>query len=358
MTRYHNFSAGPCVLPISVLEEAQRNLVDHPDFGMSVMETSHRAAPWVERLAGIEADLRTLVRIPDDYAVLFLQGGASSQFAMVPLNLLPQGGSADYINTGRWSEKAIDEVGQIGLNARIAASSADTNFDRIPTELHVDPRATYLHYTSNNTICGTQYRRPPNVDVPLVCDASSDILSRPLEWEGHDVIFAGAQKNMGPAGVTLVLVRREVLDRVPASLPTMWKYKTHAAKGSMFNTPPVFPIYMMGLVVRWVMSHGTLEDMATRTDAKAGRVYEVIDAGEFYAGHADRDSRSNMNISFRLPTPELDAMFVAESNELGFRRLKGHRSLGGCRASLYNAIPDESVHALVAFMRDFEARRG
>ena len=358
MTRFHNFSAGPGALPLSVLEQAQRDLMEHPDFGMSVMETSHRAAPWVERLEQIEANLRTLAGISDDYAVLFLQGGASSQFAMVPMNLMPAGGCADYIDTGRWSEKAIAEVAQVGRNARVAGTSRETGFDRIPTDLHVDPRSAYLHYTSNNTIYGTQYHTPPSADIPLVCDASSDILSRPLAIDGHDVIFAGAQKNMGPAGVTLAIVRRDTLDRAGQDLPTMFRYKTHAAKGSMFNTPPVFAIYMVGLVIEWIMAQGTLEDMAAHNLAKANLIYDVIDDGDFYTGLAATESRSQMNISFRLPSPALDAMFIAESIDAGFRNLKGHRSVGGCRASVYNAMPLDSVHELSNFMRTFRAQHG
>jgi phosphoserine aminotransferase len=358
MTRFHNFSAGPSALPLEVLEEAQRDLVDHPHYGMSVMETSHRAAPWVARIEAIEADFRAITGVSDEYAVLFVQGGASSQFAMVPLNLLPEGESADYVDTGTWSSKAIAETLQIGRVARVAASSRETGFDRIPAVLNRDPRAAYLHYTSNNTIYGTQWRSAPQSDVPLVCDASSDILSKPFDFDGHDVVYAGAQKNMGPAGVVVVVVRRDVLDRAPTGVPTMWRYKTHADKGSMFNTPPVFAIYMLGLVLAWVRRQGSLLDMENRNEAKAALIYDQIDASDFYLGHAQPGSRSRMNLSFRLPSEELTAMFLAEAMEHGMVNLKGHRSVGGCRASIYNAMPHESVEVLASFMADFAARRG
>lgn len=358
MTRFHNFSAGPGVLPLEVLEEAQRDLVRHPEFGISVMESSHRAKPWVERIEGIERRLRDLAGIPDSFAVLFLQGGASSQFGMVPLNLLPEGKSADYIDTGRWSEKAIAETRKVNRVARIAGTSRETGFDRIPGHLHLDPRATYLHYTSNNTIYGTQWREAPSSEVPLVCDASSDILSKPFNFDGHDVVFAGAQKNMGPAGVTLVIVRRDALGRAPATLPTMWNYKVHADKGSMYNTPPVFAIYMVGLVLEWIARRGSLADMEARNEEKAALIYDRIDAGDFYRGHAQPGSRSRMNISFRLPSEALEATFVAEATAAGMVGLKGHRSVGGCRASIYNAMPRESVKVLAEFMQDFERRMG
>ncbi len=358
MTRFHNFSAGPGILPLEVLEEAQRDLVDHPHFGMSIMETSHRARPWVERMEAVDRDLRSIAGIPDDFAILLLQGGASSQFAMVPLNLLAGGASADYVDTGTWSSKAIAETGKIGFIARVAGTSRETGYDRIPTEINRDPRAGYLHYTSNNTIYGTQWASAPTSDVPLVCDASSDILSKPFDFDGHDLVFAGAQKNMGPAGVTVVIVRRDALSRAPRDLPTMWKYKTHADKGSMYNTPPVFAIYMLGLMLKWVAAQGSLEQMQQRNEAKAALIYDRIDGSGFYRGHAQSDSRSRMNVSFRLPTDELDTAFVNEAMEHGLVNLKGHRSVGGCRASIYNAMPEASVQLLAEFMADFETRRG
>ena len=358
MTRFHNFSAGPGVLPLEVLEEAQRDLVDHPHFGMSVMETSHRARPWVERMQAVDRDLRAIANIPDDFAVLLLQGGASAQFAMVPLNLLPPGASADYVDTGTWASKAIVETGKIGRVARVAGSSKATGYDRIPAEINPDPRAVYFHYTSNNTIYGTQWRKAPDVEVPLVCDASSDILSKPFDFDGHELVYAGAQKNMGPAGVTVVIVRKDVLDRVPDGIPTMLKYKVHAEKESMYNTPPVFAIYMLGLVLQWIRRQGTLQEMEARNESKAKLLYDAIDATEFYTGHAQADSRSRMNVGFRLPSAALDTAFCQEAVEHGLVNLKGHRSVGGCRASIYNAMPRESVEILAAYMADFAQRRG
>lgn len=357
--RVHNFSAGPSALPVEVLEQAARDLLCHPDFGMSIMETSHRAASWVAHQERIEANLRQLAGIPDEYAVLFLQGGATTQFAAVPLNLLPQGASADYILTGSWSVKALREATKVGLQARPAGSSEKTGFDRIPTALDLDPQATYVHYTSNNTIYGTQWSQPPQtLGAPLVCDASSDIFCRPLPLAGHDLIYAGAQKNMGPAGVTLVVVRRDVLDRVPGHVPTMLAYKNHAAKDSAYNTPPVWPIYMVGLVVQWMLDQGGLEAMEARNRAKADLLYAALDASDFYRGLAQPDSRSLMNVTFALPDQERTALFLKQAQEQQLYSLKGYRTLGGCRASLYNAVPMASVQALVDFMRHFEAQHG
>jgi phosphoserine aminotransferase len=356
--RTHNFSAGPGALPEEVLAVAQRDLVCHPDFGASIMEISHRSKGWMERQAQIERDLRTLGGISDEYAVLFLQGGASTQFAMVPMNLLPPGGKADYVVTGTWATKAIEEAQRLGYAARAAASSKATKFDRIPTALDVDPEAAYLHYTSNNTIYGTEFQAPPDPQGrPLVCDASSDILARPLWVEGHDLIYAGAQKNMGPAGVTVVIVKKALLDRAPATLPTMLAYKTHADNDSMYNTPPVWAIYMVGLVARWVLDQGGLVEMERRNRDKAALLYDAIDAG-FYQGHAQPDSRSLMNVTFRLPSEELEAKFIKEATAQGLSELKGHRSVGGCRASIYNAVPRKSVEALADFMRDFARKHG
>ncbi len=355
--RVHNFSAGPGVLPMEVLQEAARDLIDHPDFGMSVMESSHRAGVWVERQRKVTDDLRRLLSIPQEFEILWVQGGASTQFAMVPLNLLPSDGSAsaDYIMTGQWSDKALYETHQVGRTARIAASSKATNYDRIPGELDLDPGASFVHYTSNNTVRGTQFAALPQTgDLPLVCDASSDILSRPMDFARHDLVYAGAQKNMGPAGVTLVIVRKSLLDRVEDNVPTMMCYKTHAAKASAYNTPPVWSLYMVGLVLEWVERQGGVEAMAKMCQSKAGLIYDVIDEEpDFYKGAATTNSRSLMNVTFRLPTPELEAAFVAKADAEGLKNLKGHRSVGGCRASLYNALPMESAQVLAQFMRDF-----
>lgn len=358
MARVYNFSAGPATLPLEVLEEAQERFAEYPGYGMSVIEMSHRSKFWVERMDGIIANIRTLADLSDEYDVLFLQGGASTQFAMIPLNLLPDGGSADYINTGTWSTKAIKEAQKLGKGVNVAASSAETGFDRIPTEFEFDDDAAYVHYTTNNTIKGTQWKVPPAAGRPLICDASSDIFSRPLVTAGHDLIYAGAQKNLGPAGVTLVIVRKDVLDRAPASVPTMLTYKTHAAKNSSFNTPPVFAIYMVGLVVEWILARGGLAAMQKANQHKAGLLYDAIDASEFFQGAVERDSRSLMNVPFRLPSDELTAAFIARADEAGLKTLKGHRSVGGCRASIYNAMPLAGVEALVSFMGEFERVNG
>jgi phosphoserine aminotransferase len=357
--RVHNFSAGPSALPVEVLAQAARDLVCHPEFGMSIMEMSHRSPGWVRIQEQIEANLRQLAQIPDEYAVLFLQGGATTQFASVPLNLLPRGASADYILTGAWSVKALREAGKVGLQARPAGSSEKTGFDRIPTALDLDPKATYVHYTSNNTIYGTQWSAPPQAGgVPLVCDASSDIFCRPLELSGHDLVYAGAQKNIGPAGVTLVIVRRDVLDRVPEDVPTMLAYKNHAARSSAYNTPPVWPIYMVGLVIEWMLAQGGLAAIESRNRAKAGLLYGALDASDFYRGLAQPESRSLMNVTFALPDQERTALFLKEAQEHQLHNLKGYRTLGGCRASIYNAVSMDSVQALVDFMRHFEAKHG
>lgn len=357
MTRVHNFSAGPGVLPLEVLQEAAANLVEHPPFGMSIMEMSHRSKGWVARQEKITADLRRILGVPDDFEVLFLQGGASTQFAMVPMNLLTHGqGSADYIMTGTWATQALAEARRLGYQAREAGSSQATGYDRVPRgeALDIDPEATYVHYTSNNTIRGTTFERPPEAKGrPLVCDASSDILSKPFDFTDHEVVYAGAQKNMGPAGVTIVMVRASALERAPETLPTMMTWRTHAAKASSYNTPPVWSIYMVGLVLEWVERQGGLVAMEARNRAKAALLYEVLDEGDFYRGTVQPDSRSLMNIPFRLPDEALEARFLAEADAEGLKNLKGHRSVGGCRASLYNALPMESVEALVAFMRRF-----
>jgi phosphoserine aminotransferase len=358
--RIYNFSAGPAVLPLPVLEEAQRDLLALPGVGMSVLEISHRSKVFEEIIQGAEADIRRLGRIPDDYHVLFLQGGASLQFSMVPMNLLPAGGKADYIITGAWSKKAMKEAQKVG-QINVAATTEPENFTRIPRqdELKLDPQAAYVHITTNNTIFGTQWRSEPEVgNVPLVADASSDIFSRPIDVSKYGLIYAGAQKNLGPAGVTLVIVRDDLLARSPANLPTMLDYNTHAKNKSLYNTPPVFAIYIVRLVMRWLIDQGGLEEMARRNQEKAKILYDAIDSSDFYRGHAEPDSRSMMNVTFRLPSEELEKQFVAEAEKAGLSGLKGHRSVGGIRASIYNAFPRSGVEALVAFMREFERTRG
>jgi phosphoserine aminotransferase len=358
-TRIQNFSAGPAVLPLEVLEEAQQNLVSLPGVGMSILEVSHRSKSFEEVLAGCEADLRALAGIPSNYKVLFLQGGASLQFSMVPMNLLSQNGSADYVVTGAWSQKAVKEAKRVG-GVKIAATTEGDNFKRVPRqdELALDPGAAYVHMTTNNTIFGTEWPYVPQVgDVPLVADASSDICSGPIDVQKFGLIYAGAQKNLAPAGATLVIIREDLLARTPSTLPTMLQYPVHVENGSMYNTPPVFTIYIMRLVLKWLLKEGGLGVMARRNAAKAEKLYAEIDRTGFYRGHAEKDSRSRMNVTFRLPTEELEKAFAKEATAAGLDGLKGHRSVGGLRASIYNAFPESGVDALVAFMRDFERRK-
>ncbi|HEX9942136.1 MAG TPA: 3-phosphoserine/phosphohydroxythreonine transaminase [Thermoanaerobaculia bacterium] len=358
--RIYNFSAGPAMLPLPVLEEAQRDLVSLPGVGMSVLEISHRSKPFDEIIQGAEADFRALARIPEGYHVLFLQGGASTQFSMVPMNLLPPGATADYIVTGSWSKKALKEAKKVGA-VNVAATTEPENFARIPRqdELALTPGAAYVHFTSNNTIFGTEWPSEPEVgDVPLVCDASSDIFSRPLDVGRYGLIYAGAQKNLGPSGLTVAVIRDDLAKQGAESLPTMLRYATHVENKSLYNTPPVFAIYILRLVLRWLIANGGLKAMAAANQRKAGKLYAEIDRTGFYRGHAARDSRSLMNVTFRLPSEDLEKQFVQEATAAGFDGLKGHRSVGGLRASIYNAFPEEGAEALVEFMREFEKRRG
>ena len=360
--RVFNFNAGPAVLPETVLAEVQRDLLALPDVGMSVLEVSHRSATVDAILERAVADIRRVAGLPEHFHVLFLQGGATQQFAMVPMNLLPPAGSADYVLTGVWSRKAYEEAGQFGT-VRVAGSTESEGFSRIPAagELDLADSAAYLHVASNNTICGTQWRTlPDSGGVPLVVDASSDIFSRPIEFERIGVLYAGAQKNLGPAGVTLVVVRDDLVRRAPqrSGVPTMLRYAAHIGAGSRHNTPPVFAIYMVGLVVRWLLASGGLAEMARRNERKARKLYEAIDRTPFYRGTAAPDSRSSMNVTFRLPAPALETRFVDEARQAGLVGLRGHRSVGGVRASIYNACPEAAVDALVAFMAEFERTRG
>jgi phosphoserine aminotransferase len=358
--RIFNFSAGPAVLPVDVLEEAQRDLMALPGVGMSILEISHRSKPFDEVIEGCEADLRALAGIPANYHVLFLQGGASLQFSMVPMNLLPPGGSADYIVTGSWSEKAVKEAKRVG-GVKIAGSTASENFVRVPkqSELTLDPAASYVHYTTNNTIFGTEWHYVPDVGrVPLVADTSSDMFSRPIEVGKFGLIYAGAQKNLGPSGLTLVIIRDDLVARTPASLATMLQYGVHVENKSMYNTPPVFGVYIMRLVLKWLLKEGGLPAIDARNARKADKLYAEIDRTGYYRGHAHKDSRSRMNVTFRLPSEELEKKFAKESTAAGLDGLKGHRSVGGMRASIYNAFPEAGVDALVAFMKEFERVNG
>ncbi len=359
-TRIYNFSAGPAVLPVPVLEQAQRDLLALPGVGMSILEISHRSKAFEEILAEAERNTRMLAGISDEYKVLFLQGGASLQFSMVPMNLLPPGSTADYIVTGAWSQKAVKEAKRVG-EVHIAASTEPENFVRIPRpdELKLTPGAAYVHMTSNNTIFGTQWKQLPDVgDLPLVSDTSSEMFSRPVDISRHALIYAGAQKNLGPAGVTLVIIRSDLLARSSKSLATMLSYAVHAENGSLYNTPPVFAIYVYGLVMKWLIASGGLDAMARVNERKAGRLYAAIDQSGFYRGTAEKDSRSLMNVTFRLGSEDLEKLFVKESTAAGMDGLKGHRSVGGMRASLYNAFPETGVDALVEFMKEFERKHG
>jgi phosphoserine aminotransferase len=358
--RIFNFSAGPAILPEAVLLEAQRDLVALPGVGMSVLEISHRSKTFEAILANTEADLRRLGGVPANYKVLFLQGGASLQFSMVPLNLLTPGATADYIVTGGWSQKAVKEAQRVGA-VHIAGSTEGENFARIPRqdELQLTADAAYVHFTTNNTLFGTEWASEPAVgDVPLVADTSSDMFSRPIDVAKYGLLYAGAQKNLGPSGVTLVIVREDLLARSSKTLHTMLNYAVHAENGSMYNTPPCFGIYLMGLVMKWALALGGLTAISAANDRKAAALYAEIDRTGFYRGTAAADSRARMNITFRLPSEELDGKFVKESTAAGLDGLKGHRSVGGMRASIYNAFPEAGVTALVDFMREFERKNG
>ena len=358
--RIFNFSAGPAVLPVPVLEKARDEMLSLPGVGMSVMEISHRSKTFDAIHQGAKAGLSELLGIPENYHVLFLQGGASLQFSMVPLNFLRDGGSADYILTGSWGKKAVKEAKKHGT-ASVAADMADSRYNRVPAqdELRLDPAAAYVHVTSNETIEGVEWKEEPQVgDAPLVCDASSDICSRPVDVSKYAVIYAGAQKNLGPSGVTVVILRDDLLQRIPDGLDTMLDYRTHAQADSLYNTPNTWGIYILDLVCKWMKEQGGLDAMQRRNEEKARKIYEAIDSTDFYRGHAAPDSRSDMNVTFRLPTEELEKKFAAEATAEGLDVLKGHRSVGGIRASIYNAFPRAGCAALVEFMRAFERKNG
>jgi phosphoserine aminotransferase len=357
--RIYNFSPGPATLPYEVLVQAAKDIVNFQDKGIGLIEMSHRSKEFIEVVDECEALLRELLSIPQNYKVLFLQGGASTQFAMVPMNLLGPGKTACYLNTGTWAKKAIKEAKLFG-NINVAFTSEHTNFDRVPSpgDYTIPAEAEYLYFVSNNTIFGTQFQTMPETDKVMVCDMSSDILSRPIDVSRFGLIFAGAQKNMGPAGCTVVIIHEDLLDRTPENIPTMFRYKTHADKGSMFNTPPCFAIYTIGLVLRWLKKIGGLTAIEKMNQDKAALLYQAIDASSFFKGHARRDSRSLMNITFNLPTPELESKFVREATAVSLDGLKGHRSVGGCRASIYNAFPREGVEKLVHFMEEFAKQNG
>jgi phosphoserine aminotransferase len=358
MKRAYNFNAGPSALPLSVLERAQAELLNFQNTGMSVMELSHRSKEYDAVHNSAKERLKRLMNIPDTHDVLFLQGGASLQFSMVPMNFLSEGKIGNYVLTGSWSEKALKEAQKVG-STHIAASSKEANYTHIPKfeDIQLSENAAYLHITSNNTIFGTQWHEFPNMPVDLVADMSSDILSREINVGQFAFIYAGAQKNLGPSGVTVVIIRNDLFERIPDNLPTMLDYRTYSKSNSLYNTPPTFAIYMLSLVLEWVEEEGGVKAIEARNQEKAAIVYEAIDASNgFYAPHAEKESRSLMNVTFTLPNEELTKKFLAEANEKGFVGLAGHRSVGGCRASIYNAVPLEACEALAAFMNDFRRR--
>ncbi len=359
MPRPYNFSAGPAMLPEAVLEQAKAEMLDWRNSGMSVMEMSHRGKEFVAIAEQAEADLRELLAVPAHYKVLFLQGGASSQFAMVPMNLLRGKIKADYLNTGQWSKKAISEAKKF-CQVNVVASSEAANFTTVPARdtWKCDPEAAYLHYTPNETIGGVELHATPEVGVPLAADFSSTLLSRPLDVSQFGVIYAGAQKNIGPAGLTIVIVREDLMGQTVAATPTMLDYAAMAKEGSMYNTPPTYAWYIAGLVFQWLKAQGGLAAMGQRNKAKAELLYKAIDESGFYRNPVDPAYRSWMNVPFILPDEALDKPFLAEAKAAGLLTLAGHRSVGGMRASIYNAVPLEGVKALVDFMADFQKRRG
>ena len=358
--RIFNFSSGPAVMPVPVLEEAQRDLVALPGVGMSAMEISHRSKTFEDILHNAIEDIRILTGMPSGYKILMLQGGASLQFSMVPMNLLMGGATADYIDTGSWAEKAIKEAKRVG-KVNVAATTKADKYTRIPAqnELKLGAGSAYVHITSNNTIEGTQWHALPDVGgAPLVSDSSSDIFSRPIDVGRHALIYAGAQKNLGPSGVTLVIIREDLLARSQDSLPTMLDYRTHAQNDSLYNTPNTFGVYILGLTMKWLRSLGGLPAVGAINERKAGKLYAEIDRTGFYRGTAQKEHRSQMNATFRLPSEDLEKAFAKEATAAGLDGLQGHRSVGGMRASVYNAFPEEGVEALVQFMREFERKRG
>ena len=352
----HNFSAGPAILPASVMAEAAKAVIDFEGMGLSILEISHRSPQFVAVMDEAEQLVKDLLDLSDEYAVLFLSGGASSQFYMAAMNMLDNDEMATYVDTGTWSTKAIKEAREFG-KIEVAASSKDKGYTYIPKDFKVPADSKFLHLTSNNTIYGTQFHKLPETDVPILCDMSSDIFSRPLDMSKFSMIYAGAQKNMGPAGTTLVAIKKDLLGKVKRSIPTMLNYQTHIDKGSMFNTPPVFPIYVSMLTMRWVKANGGVKAMQKINEAKAKILYDEIDSNPMFKGVAEKEDRSLMNVTFVLENPDLDADFLAACTAAGCSGIKGHRSVGGFRASIYNAMPKESIQVLVGVMRDFATKK-
>jgi len=355
LNRIFNFGAGPAAIPLEVLEEAQKNLVDYKGEGLSIMEASHRSKMYDDVHNEALNLTRELYKVPEDYDILFLQGGASTQFAMIPMNIY-MGGKAEYADTGSWSAKAIKEAKIQGIDFDIISSSKEDGYNHIPTDINFSDDADYAYITSNNTIYGTQYKNYPTTKAPLIVDASSDIFSYPVDWSKIDMLFAGAQKNAGPSGLTIVIIKKELVARAGAKVPSMLKYSTHADKDSLYNTPPTFGIYIFSLILKWIKDKGGIEAIAKLNEEKAKVLYDAIDnSNGFYVGHATEDSRSLMNVSFNIKdkNAELEAELVKRATERGMIGLKGHRSIGGLRASIYNAMSIEGVQTLVALMEEF-----
>jgi phosphoserine aminotransferase len=360
LKRAHNFNAGPAGLPLEVMQQAQAEFLDYKGTGMSIIEMSHRSKEFEGMITEAEADMRELLNIPANYKVIFMQGGASLQFAMVPMNLRPAGASADYIVTGAWSKKAAQEAQKLGT-VRVAADMKAGNYNAVPEKLDLDPKAAYLYYCSNETIHGVEFFQEPvpPAGVELICDTSSDFMSRPVDVSKYAYLYAGAQKNVGPAGVVVGILREDMLERVPENLPVMLDYKVQATEKSLYNTPPCFSIYMVGLVMKWIKRLGGLSAIEARNTAKANLIYSTIDAsGGFYKGHAQPGARSRMNVTFRLPSEELEETFAKEAKKLNMIGLKGHRSVGGLRASIYNAVELSDIEVLAQFMQEFQKKNG
>ncbi|MBP9038323.1 MAG: 3-phosphoserine/phosphohydroxythreonine transaminase [Candidatus Syntrophosphaera sp.] len=361
MERVYNFNAGPAVLPEEVLLEAQADLFNYKGMGLSVMEMSHRSKEFQAIIDDAYTRVKRIYGLGDDYEVLFLQGGASLQFLMVPLNFAAEGKEANYINTGQWSKKAIAEAKKIGKPVHIAASSEDRNFAYIPRTWQLSQNPAYLHITTNNTIFGTEWKFDPDVpeDIPLIADMSSNFMSKPINMQKYSLAYAGAQKNVGPAGTVIVIVKKSLLEKAIPGLPTMLDYNIHAKNGSLYNTPACFIIYMIGLVLKWIENFGGLEKIAENNKVKAGYIYDTIDASNgFYRGTVDKEDRSLMNITFRLPSEELEELFVSEAKKNAMIGLKGHRDVGGCRASCYNSLPLKAAKTLSEFMKEFQRQHG
>jgi len=353
--RVYNFCPGPATLPVPVLERAQKELLDFQGTGMSIIETSHRAESYDKVHQGARTRIKKLLNVPDAYEVLFMIGGASQQFALIPMNFRSAGkGACEYVNTGIWATKAIEQAEIQDKETRVVASSEDKNFNYLPKDISFGKDACYVHMTSNNTVVGTQYQTFPKTPAPLICDMSSDILSRALDFSQFHLIYAGAQKNMGPAGVTIVIARKDFIEGGADGLPSIMSYKTHLKGNSLYNTPPAFTIYMVGLVLEWLEGEGGVSGIQKKNEAKAAILYEKLDSSDFYRGTASKEDRSLMNVTFRLPSEKLEEKFCIEAEAAGLSGLKGHRSVGGCRASIYNAFPKEGVVRLVEFMDQFE----